>query len=170
MAHDLNLKRILCTPLSSQALSLIGFADRAIPLLSVNPVKRVALFTMRFSGVEVRDRSAVLHNVVVWSKQAKVLGIDACRITAVMVHHHPFRDFTMHHIPSYPMSASALAPEMESSIAILVQGTNPIPAALGAVLKFGSKAHKFISGKVHDLLLMGRKGTWCNRAGQHALV
>lgn len=125
MAHELAFNGVFGPPLRPESLGFISLADRAIPLLAVNPVIRVAAFTHRLLRVYVRGGCAVFHRVLRGRNGLKVLWVNAGAVPTCMVDDHSLRDGAIDHKPCDTVSSPPPSAKVKGSITIAVQWAIP---------------------------------------------
>lgn len=153
MADALNVQRVLLPPFSSKPLMLRLVADGAIPLLSVNSVKRMTVFAMRLLRVNIRDRCAVPLSILGSRYHVEVLGIDAASIPARVVDDHTGRKIAVHREPSDPMCPSTLPAKEEGAVSILIERPRPdMTAGMECQFPFGIEPLKLGFCKMHFVL------------------
>lgn len=158
MADVLDLKRVFLSPFLTKTLLLRRLAYRAVSLPPVFFVKRVAILAMSLLGIEIRNRRAVFHRVLVGAHALKMLMVDASRISASVVYNHPILNWAKNTKPRDPMRSTGLSSQVKGSVSVFIKGRSPNNAPVLTRCSFGQESGIFSIRKVHGSLLYGPKG------------
>jgi len=120
MDYPLTGYRVLRFPFCPQAFCLCRLTDRAITLLSIKTIKRMAIFTKCFLSVLRWNRLALAQCVFSPRRQTQVLDSHTIPMTTNMVHDHSLWDVAKVMPIHHAMRPSALSPKKENAISIRV--------------------------------------------------
>ena len=104
---------------------LLAVAGRAIPLFAVDAIERMAVFTMRFLGIDVGRRRGITHRALGWRYGLQVLRIDAVAMPAGMVDEIAGRNRTSRKPEGNAMGTSRCSAQKENPVAVAVQSARP---------------------------------------------
>ena len=113
------------SPLLSQPFSLFSLANRAVALLTVFSVKRMAVFAVGTHCVSCSNRRGVYKTVFFSSNHSEVCDIDAMSIFANMVNDHSVGDIALGSVVRNPMGATTFFSEIKRSITVFIERTVP---------------------------------------------
>lgn len=121
---------LLALPLAFCPRFLVTNAAYALHLAAVcdRLVISVAAFAVGLLAIDVPLRSRVFHAVFFCRYDLKVLRVYAVTISAYVIDHKAFWNFSFRSVVANPVRPPACAAKKECSVAILVQRGCPKPA------------------------------------------
>ncbi len=124
------------------------FANRAIPLLTVNFIKRMSVFAESFLGINVCYRTGILERVFSLGDALKMLWINTRAVTANMINNFPVRNLYIRQIKSDPMRSTQGPFEKKYAVTVLIFSSCPLDA-ITRFFALGVKSFNFFIGSLH---------------------
>lgn len=147
---DSTVNSIFGQPFLPESPRLCPLTNRAIPLLAVDLVERMALFAVCFCSVLCTDGIGIFERVFSWRNKSKMGNIDAVAIPANMVNAHALRDVAIVRPPNNAMGTAGLSTEEELSITVFVESSFVENTSRTGLFGYFHKSNDFGLRHIHN--------------------